>query len=127
MIQEMKKKYIILSIFSLVEIIMFIITLFLPYFWQIVMIAIMIVIPFAPICFVIGEVLPFPWGSAGNEPYPERETLATREEFLKAQPYICDTCEAFTTSLRETCENCGAEKSLRSSTKKDYKKYVLKK
>jgi hypothetical protein len=119
----MMKKYIILGFFLLTEIILFIISLFLAFPWRELMYAIMIVIPLLPIIFYFVEVTNW-WV---NPKIPEVQTIATREEFLKAQPYICEECFTFTSNFREICENCGKMNTLRKSTKKDYNNFIVKK
>ena len=36
-------------------------------------------------------------------------------------PFICSICKAGLWEMREICENCGAEETIRPMTKKDYK------
>ncbi|MFX1356935.1 MAG: hypothetical protein ACFFA8_06580 [Promethearchaeota archaeon] len=94
------------------------------------MFVIMIAIPIAiPILIIISPIYLSFFRAKGFEPkYPEMiAPSATMKQFLQAQPYICQECEEFTTTFRDICENCGAKNTLRSSTKMDYKSYILKK
>jgi hypothetical protein len=54
----------------------------------------------------------------------KRDSLPNQAEFIKAQPYFCEICKTFLTTLREKCENCGANNNLRKATKQDYEQYV---
>ena len=38
-----------------------------------------------------------------------------------ANPYVCTKCGSFLWEMRTICENCGGFKTLRRTTKKDYK------
>jgi hypothetical protein len=112
-----KRKYVELVYFIIIEVILLIITFFLPNPWNIVMIAIIIAIPVTIILVSVLDALFQPT-------FKEYDSRATQVEFLQAQPYFCETCKTFLTTLRETCENCGAKNSLRKATKKDYKQYI---
>ena len=115
--QSKKRKYIELIYFSLIEVILAIITVFLPLPWNFVMIAIIIAIP---ITIFIVSIL-----NAFFQPtYKEYDSKANQGEFLKAQPYFCEICKTFLAEFRETCENCGSNNSLRKATKKDYEQYI---
>jgi len=50
-----------------------------------------------------------------------------RRAFLEHQPLICNKCKAFTDTLREYCENCGAKNSFRKATELDFERYMKKK
>ena len=115
--QSKKRKHIELIYFSVIEVILAIITVFLPLPWNIVMIAIIIAIPITIIIVSILEGLFQPT-------FKEYDSQANQAEFLKAQPYFCEICKTFLIAFRETCENCGASNSLRKSTKKDYEQYI---
>ena len=47
--------------------------------------------------------------------------IMNNKDFRKTYPYICSECGEFNHSLREYCENCGAQNSLISAKKADYK------
>ena len=42
--------------------------------------------------------------------------------FKIAYKFICSECGEFIYSDREYCETCGSQNSIRSATRKDYKK-----
>jgi len=50
-----------------------------------------------------------------------------KRAFLEHQPLICDKCNAFTDTLREYCESCGAKNSFRNATELDFERYIKKK
>ena len=43
--------------------------------------------------------------------------------FKKTFPHVCKECATLSNSLREYCESCGVQGSLRPVTKEDYGKY----
>jgi hypothetical protein len=115
--QSKKRKYVELIYFSLIEGILAFITIFLPLPWNIVMIAIIIALPITIISVSVLDALFKPT-------YEEFGSQANHVEFLKAQPYFCETCKTFLTAFRGTCENCGVTNSLRKATKKDYEQNI---
>ncbi|MFX1558718.1 MAG: hypothetical protein ACFFC9_15810, partial [Promethearchaeota archaeon] len=48
------------------------------------------------------------------------------KQFQLANPYFCENCSNYSSFMGQNCENCGAENSLRKTTKQEYKQYLLK-
>jgi hypothetical protein len=53
-----------------------------------------------------------------------RPLVQDRKAFLKVQPYFCVNCKKFSDIMREFCEYCGSESSVRNATKNDFKLYA---
>ncbi|MFW9948205.1 MAG: hypothetical protein ACFFDX_15375 [Candidatus Odinarchaeota archaeon] len=123
----MKKAYYILFIFVIFELVLYIISIFMPPDVQFVFITLLIAIPIGLIVFSI--LFTYIYGihgdpyTAGSADY-HRPLIQDKKEFLKAQPFFCGECKTFTDLLLEYCENCGTKDSLRKATKNDFKFYV---
>ena len=46
------------------------------------------------------------------------------KEYRKIYPYFCTSCSAFNHTLREYCESCGAQNTMRVGEKADYKNKI---
>ena len=125
----MKKGYIIFLILVILIIVLLIIYPFVP---SEVQLGILITVIAIPVCSVFFFMFFFLEGG-GLHTVPDesvdyqRPLVQDRRVFLEHQPFICAKCNAFTDTLREYCENCGAKDSLRKATKKDYDRFIKKK
>ena len=47
--------------------------------------------------------------------------IMNNKDFRKTYPYICSECGEFNHTIREFCESCGAQNTMVSAKKTDYK------
>ncbi|MFX0138735.1 MAG: zinc ribbon domain-containing protein, partial [Candidatus Hodarchaeota archaeon] len=127
----MKKGYRILLIIVILIGALLNIYPFVPSDLQIVLLVVIISIP----VIVISLFFLYMWITQVGERYanpPESEDyhnplIQDRRSFLEHQPLICDKCNAFTDTLREYCESCGAKNSFRKAIELDFERYIKKK
>jgi rRNA maturation endonuclease Nob1 len=43
------------------------------------------------------------------------------KEYKKTYPFVCSECNQLNHTLREFCESCGAQNTMHSAKKEDYK------
>ena len=123
----MKKKFIFLLIFAIMEIVLLIVSIFMDPTVRLIMVATVIAVPLAlPIAYFIFLLHPI-YGppSAPNSPVDiHKPLIQNRSAFLKAQPFFCAECKKFTDIMREYCEFCGTQNSLRKAKKQDFNDYI---
>jgi hypothetical protein len=127
----MKKKFIFLLVFALIEIVLLFVSIFMDPIVRLILVGIIIVLPFAlPIAYFLYLLHPslglkMFGASDPNSPVDVHKPLIqNRSAFLKAQPYFCTECKKFTDIMREYCEFCGTQNSLRKATKQDFNDYI---
>lgn len=124
--KTMKKSYVFLIFLVIsisVELILVVLLFYFPEFDSIIYI-LMVVIPIAILLtYFLVELNPFLNQNIGS---PIEQRPLTYKEFQLANPYFCESCSKYTSFMKQQCENCGAENSLRKTIKKDYNQYRLK-
>ncbi|MFW9938343.1 MAG: hypothetical protein ACFFD5_11890 [Candidatus Thorarchaeota archaeon] len=124
----LKKSYIFLILVIItisIELILIVVLIYFPESRFIVYI-LMIAIPIAiPLSVLLRWLSPLASYESSISKVIEQRSVSYKK-FQLANPYFCESCSKYSSFMGTLCENCGAENSLRKTTKKEYKQYLQK-